>query len=133
MWRCLLILLMFTLPVVAQDDPDKRNDVPVINGDVGPCTADFTVTNTNSKPLYKAKITVAIKHGFGGFRRTSLEIYTNVDGKARFEGLPAKSKAPLSFDVSYEGRATSVVVDTEAKCEGSYTAMVTDKVVEPDK
>lgn len=134
MFRLFLVCLCALTLATAQESPKPEpSEVPVIDGDIGACSADFTVTNTNSKPLYKAKITVKIKHGFGGFRRMNLEIYTNIDGKARVKGLPSKGKAPLSFDVSYEGRATTVVVDTEEKCDGTYTAMVTDKVVEPEK
>lgn len=128
---CLFLLIIAASAAgFAQESTKKTdNDIPVISGDLGSCSADFTVTTTNSKPIYKAKVTVELRSGFGGFHRTSLEIYTNVDGKARVEGLPSKSKKALSFDVSYEGRGTSVVVDTAQKCQGSYMAMVTDKVV----
>lgn len=125
-----MILSQFALSQTKSQQ--AANEVPVISGDVGPCSADFTVTNTSSKPLYKAKIAVEIKHGFAGWHRTNLEIYTNIDGKARVEGLPETNKRPLSFGVSYEGRSTSLVVDTAEKCHGTYTAMVTDKVVAKD-
>ncbi|HVZ18857.1 MAG TPA: hypothetical protein VG897_17200, partial [Terriglobales bacterium] len=57
----------------------------------------------------------------------TLEIYTNSDGKARFEGLPRKSRGPLSFTVDYQGRATAVVVEPRDNCHGSYTAIVPNK------
>lgn len=128
-----LVVSQLMLSQAGSRPSSPANDVPVISADVGPCSADFTVTSTNSKPIYKAKITVAIKHGFGGWHRTNLEIYTNVDGKARVEGLPAKNKVPLSFDVSYEGRGTSTVVDTTENCHGSFTAVVSDKAVADEK
>jgi hypothetical protein len=109
------------------------NPVPVISGDLGDCTADFTVTGTKYHPIYNAKLEVEIRYGFGGFRRTTLEIYTNVDGKARVEGLPASSKRPLAFTASFEGRKTVVIVDPEQNCHGTYKAVVTDRPVKTDE
>jgi hypothetical protein len=120
------------IPASSQEKPKPENLVPVISGDLGSCTAEFTVSGTKLKPIYKAKLEVELRYGFGGFHRTSLEIYTNVDGKARVEGLPERSKSPLAFTVSYEGRKTIVMVDSEAKCHGSYNAIVTDKPVKTD-
>ena len=34
--------------------PCAAADVPVVKGDLGPCSADFTVTDSASKPLYDA-------------------------------------------------------------------------------
>jgi hypothetical protein len=122
--------LLLSLAAAAQDSKQKsESEVPVISGDLGSCSADFTVTSTRMKPIYKAKLAVEIRYGFGGFRKTELEIYTNVDGKARVEGLPEKSKRPLSFTATYEGRATAVVVDPAQKCHGTYSAVLSDKVV----
>ena len=134
MWRSLVFVLacLLVTPVFSQEKPKSENPVPVISGDLGGCTAEFTVTGTKLKPIYKAKVEVELRYGFGGFHRTSLEISTNVDGKARVEGLPERIKRPLSFTVSYEGRKTIVMVDPEAKCHGSYNAIVTDKPVKTD-
>lgn len=134
MWRSFACLLtcLFVIPVFSQEKPKSENPVPVISGDLGECTADFTVTGTKLKPIYNAKLEVELRYGFGGFHRTNLEIYTNVDGKARVEGLPEQSKHPLTFTVSYEGRKTVVLVDPEQQCHGSYKAIVTDKPVKTD-
>jgi len=138
MLRCFSFLLVLTFPLLAlsQSSPQAAkasNPVPVISGDLGECTADFTVTGTKFHPLYNAKLEVEIRYGFGGFRRTSLEIYTNVDGKARVTGLPERSKRPLAFTASYEGRKTVVIVDPEQKCHGAYQAVVTDRPVKNDQ
>ena len=133
-----IFLMAFSLTGFAQTsskDPSAKgsvqsaNPVPVISGDLGDCTADFTVTGTKFHPLYNAKLEVEIRYGFGGFRRTTLEIYTNVDGKARVEGLPATVKKPLAFTASFEGRKTVVIVDPGQNCHGSYQAIVTDRPV----
>jgi hypothetical protein len=139
MLRCFAFLLgcLLVVSAVAEDKPKSDaktpNPIPVISGDLGECTADFTVTGTKLHPIYGAKLEVEIRYGFAGFRRTNLEIYTNVDGKARVEGLPERSKNPLSFTASFEGRKTVVIVDPEQKCHGDYQAIVTDRPVKTDE
>jgi hypothetical protein len=124
----LVLVLMFGVAGSAQQQPtaDTKTEakVPVISGDLGDCTAVIRVTNVKMKPMYNAKISVDIKYGFAGWHHTTLEIYTNVDGKARFEGLPRKSRGPLSFTVDYKGRATAVIVEPRDNCHGSYTAIL---------
>jgi len=113
--------------VSAQDSKTPAappNQVPVISGDLGECTADLRVTDVKDKSIYNAKISVEIKYGFGGFHRSTLEAYTNVDGKARFEGLPRKSRGPLAFTANFEGRTTTVIVEPRDNCHGSYTAIL---------
>lgn len=138
MLRWIVFLAMVSVPAlsIAQTKTTSSktpNPVPVISGDLGECTADFTVTGTKLHPLYNAKLEVEIRYGFGGFRRTTLEIYTNIDGKARVEGLPERSKRPLAFTASYEGRKTVVLVDPEQNCHGTYAAVVTDRPVKTDE
>lgn len=143
MLRCISILVLASSMLSAgqaapQNDAPKQapkavSPIPVISGDLGECSADFTVTGTKFHPLYNAKLAVEIRYGFGGFRRTTLEIYTNVDGRARVEGLPASSKRPLAFTASYEGRKTVVIVDPEQNCHGSYKAVVTDRPVKTEE
>ena len=124
---CLLLCVLLCGLVLAQDQPKPKavsNEIPKISGDLGECTADLLVTDVRNKPFYNAKISTEIKYGFGGLHRNTLEIYTNSDGRARFEGLPRKSRGPLSFTVNYNGRATAVVVEPRDNCHGSYTAIL---------
>jgi hypothetical protein len=97
-------------------------EVPVINGNLGPCTADFTVTDASNKPVYDAKIQVTILYGFMNKRRSDLEIGTNSDGKARFEGLPDKlKKPPLEFKVRSGEQSKSVTHDPAVECHANFT------------
>jgi hypothetical protein len=123
---------MAVLPILlvslaySQDAPTSKEPVkiPVISGELGECSADLRVTDVKDKPISNAKISLEIKYGFGGFHRSTLEIYTNVDGKARFEGLPQKSRGPLAFVASFAGRTTTVIVEPRDNCHGSYTAIL---------
>jgi hypothetical protein len=133
----LLILVVCLSPLFAQDERNTNGpapgQVPVISADLGDCSAEIHVTGSKLHPLYKAKIETEIKYGFGGFHRLSLEIYTDVNGRARFEGLPERPRQPLSFEVTYEGRKTAVIVHPIQQCHGTYEAIVTDQPVKNDE
>lgn len=136
MYRSVVFLLLsFATIAYSQEQPKPKSDsnqVPVISGDLGDCTANLRVTDVKEKPIYNAKIAVEIKYGFGGFHHSTLEIYTNVDGKARFEGLPLKSRGPLAFTASYKGRETTVIVEPRDNCHGSYTAILPNEPLPKD-
>jgi len=98
------------------------SEVPVINGNLGPCTADFTILDGADKPIYDAKIRVTILYGFMNKRKSDLEIGTNSDGKARFEGLPDKlKKPPLEFKVSSGNLDKTVKHDPASDCHPNFT------------
>ena len=96
-------------------------EVPVINGDLGPCSAAFTVVNASNHPIYNAKIDVTIRYGFMNMRKTDLEIGTNSDGKARFEGLPDRlKKPPMVFTIRSGDQTKSVTNDPATNCHADF-------------
>ena len=96
-------------------------EVPVIKGDLGPCSADFTVLDSNNKPIYDVKIHVTVLYGFMSKRKTDLEIGTNSDGKARIEGLPDKlKKPPLEFKIQAGDLRRTVTQDPATNCHASF-------------
>jgi hypothetical protein len=100
----------------------SSTEVPVVNASLGPCTADFTVTDSTGKPIYNAKILVTISYGFMGKRKTDLEIGTNSDGKARFEGLPDRlKKPPMEFKVWTADQEKTVTNDPAVNCHPSFS------------
>jgi len=114
----ILILALLLTPARAQT-PDPKS-IPVIDGGLGPCTADFTITDTDNKPIYLAKIKVHIAYGFMSARKLDLEVSTNVDGKARFTGLPDRTKRGLFFDAD-EGERTGTAFDDPSKtCQAQF-------------
>src|SRR2546426_3767380 len=64
-----LLLLLSGISVAAD-----TQEIPVVNGGLGPCSVDFTVEDGSHKPLYDAKINVTIRYGFLSKRRTDLEV-----------------------------------------------------------
>lgn len=96
-------------------------EVPAVKAGLGPCSADFTVTDSSNKPLYDAKIHLTILYGFMNKRKQDLEIGTNSDGKARFEELPEKVKKPLEFHIRVGQEAKTVTQDPANDCHATVT------------
>ena len=100
----------------------RPDDVPSASAGLGPCTADFIVTDAASKPIYNAKIHVKFKYGFMSKSDTELDVGTNSDGKARFEGLPTKlKKPPMEFTIKNGDANKSVTNDPMANCHPTFT------------
>src|SRR5437879_13089242 len=90
-------------------------EVPVVDGGIGPCRADFTVKDEAGKPLYDAKIKVTLRYGIFNKRKMDLEIGTNSDGKARIIGLPDSPRKPLEFQIK-SGTVSKSVEIGRASC-----------------
>ncbi len=127
--KTLVLILLLGVPIFAQT-PDPRS-VPVIDGGLGSCTADLTITDTNNKPVYLAKIKVHIAYGFMSAHKLDLEVSTNVDGKARFTGLPNRLKrGGLYFEAS-EGDRTGEAFDDPSKTCQAQLPITLRKTVAP--
>jgi hypothetical protein len=120
-----LLVLANNLLAQTPDQSAKSNPVPVINADLGSCSAEFTVRDDSSKPVSDAKIRVHIAYGFMSLHKLDLEVGTNTDGKARFEGLPEKLKRPLEFHASQGKLAGSAVLDPAKECKSQHTIILT--------
>ncbi len=120
----IFILTVGLAPAHAQQTPDPHQ-VPVMDGEAGPCSIAFTVTDIKGAPVYDARIRVHIAYGFAGVRRLDLEAATNVDGKTQFKGLPEKVKGgTLIFRASQGKRDGSAVYDPAKNCSGQQSAIV---------
>ena len=91
-----LLAVALSISAFSQTPAPDPKVVPVIDGGIGACSADFTVTDADGAPVYAAKIKVHIAYGFMYARKLDLEVGTNVDGKARFTGLPDRVKQASS-------------------------------------
>lgn len=124
--RLTLAVLALTLPLLSQDTSSKPDPhaVPAIDGGLGPCTADFTITDSNRQPVYNAKIHVRIAYGFLNAHKLDLEIGSNIDGKARFTGLPDHLKHGLFFEATEGDRTGNAFDDTSNTCKAQFAITI---------
>jgi len=94
--------------------------IPVVDGGLSSCRADFTVKDGSDKPIYNAKIHVLIKYGFLSKRKTELEVGTNSDGKASVTGLPNLPKRPLEFSIKSGTVEKTVTEDPSDNCNAKF-------------
>jgi len=126
-----LVLLALSCPFVfsqagASSAPDPKA-VPVIDGDAGPCSADVTITDAAGAPVYAAKINVHIAYRFMSLHKLDLEVSTNVDGKARFIGIPDRLKRGLLFQASEGDRSGEAFDDPGNTCKAQLNITVRRK------
>jgi len=116
----LLSAIVFLAPSALLLANNNSTDVPVVDGGIGTCRADFTVKDEAGKPIYDAKIKVTLRWGFFNKRKLDLEIGTNGDGKARVIGLPDSPKKPLEFQIKSGTITKSIEDDPSANCTAIY-------------
>ena len=106
--------------------PDPKS-IPVVDGAIGPCSADFVITDSTGAPVYAAKIKVHIAYRFGSFHKLDLEVSTNADGKARFTGIPDHLKRGLTFYASEGDRTGESFDDPAVTCKAQVTIVLQKK------
>jgi len=104
----------------------QEQKVPVVDGRLGGCSADFTVKGRDGAPVYDAKIDVEVRHGFLGMRRLSLQVGTNSDGRARVAGLPDARNKTYRFQITSGEFNKTVVMDTAEGCEAAFEVLLED-------
>ncbi len=119
-------IVLLALPLAAQQQPDPHS-VPVIDGGIGQCSADFTITDQSGAPVYNAKIKVHIAYGFMYARKLDLEVSTNTDGKARFTGMPERVKRGLYFQASQADQSAVTFDDPSTTCKAQFTVALQKK------
>jgi hypothetical protein len=120
----LLVAVPSSLPQAQTTPAPNSSTVPVIDGGIGPCTADFTITDNAGAPIYYADIKVHIAYGIFGAHKLDLDVGTNINGKARFTGLPSKTKQGLFFQASKDRRTGSAFDDTAKTCNAQFTVQL---------
>ena len=124
----LLLAPLFLPALQAQNAPPvDPKMIPVIDGGAGPCSAEFTVTDTAQAPVYAANISVHIAYGFMYLRKLDLTVGTNASGKARFIGLPDRTKQGLFFRASEGTREGSAFDDPAKTCKADLTIVIEKK------
>jgi len=121
-----MILLTASALLSQTPAPDSKT-IPVIDGGIGDCSADFTVTDDSGAPVYNATIKVHIAYGFMYWRKLDLQVGTNTDGKARFQGIPERTKSGLFFRASEGNREGSAFDDPAKTCKAEFTIQLVKK------
>jgi hypothetical protein len=121
-----LSIAAFSQSTTTSPAPDPKS-VPVVDGGIGTCSADFTVNDANGAPVYAAKIKVHIAYGFMYLHKLDLEVGTNADGKARFTGLPDRVKHGLYFEASEGDRTAEAFDDPATTCKNQFTVVLRKK------
>jgi hypothetical protein len=107
--------------------------IPVVDGELGPCSVEFTVTDGNGNPIGDASVRLHLAYGFMGVRRLDLEAATNSEGKARFTGLPEKIKKGLFFRASKDDREGAAYYDPAKNCNGRHTIVLARRLPTPEQ
>ncbi len=113
------MVLVPALP--AQNAVPASPQTPVIDGAIGPCSADLTVNDSAGAPVYAATIRVHIAYGFMYLRKLDLQVGTDSSGKARFTGLPDRSKQGLFFRATEGDREGSAFDDPAKTCKADFS------------
>jgi hypothetical protein len=131
-WFCKRIVFFMGLLVLAGSFvtagslqvPDPHQ-IPVMDGEAGPCSVSFTVTDEKGAPVYDARIRVKMRYGFAGVKHLDLEAATNVDGKTQIKGLPQKVKDGILYFHGTQGkREGSATYDPAKNCGGINSSIV---------
>jgi len=120
-----LILLAISFSLTAQvqtpPQPQQAQDVPVIDGESGPCSVELTVLDANGAPVFSAVVKVHVAYGFHGLHKLDLSAYTNAQGRTKFKGLPARAyKPPVEFRASKDTLTGMAAYNPETECEARH-------------
>jgi hypothetical protein len=96
----------------------------MVDAAVGPCSVEFTVNDAKGAPVYDAKVRTHIGYGFMSVKKIDLEVGTNVDGKAQFNGLPEKTKQPFSFYASHGAATGTASYNPSKNCQAAHAIIV---------
>jgi hypothetical protein len=129
---CALLTLGVALAVAAQSQQPapspKPDDIPVTDGTSGPCSIEFSVTDSDGKPVYAARIDVHLAYGAFGAHKLDMGVYTNTQGKARFTGIPAKvKKPPVEFNAKKDDLVGVATMDPGTECQAKHDIVMARK------
>jgi hypothetical protein len=129
---CALVILGLTLALAAQAQQPapspKPDDIPVTDGTSGPCSIEFSVTDSAGKPVYAARIDVHLAYGAFGAHKLDMGVYTNAQGKAKFIGIPIKvRKPPVEFNAKKDDLVGVATMDPLTECQAKHDIVMDKK------
>jgi hypothetical protein len=129
---CAFVILGLTLALAAQAQQPapspKPDDIPVTDGTSGPCSIEFSVTDSDGKPVYAARIDVHLAYGAFGAHKLDMGVYTNAQGKAKFTGIPNKvRKPPVEFNAKKDDLVGVATMDPLTECQAKHDIVMDKK------
>ena len=126
------LLIGMTLAIAAHSQqpaqPQQPDDIPATDGTSGPCSIEFSVTDSDGKPVYAARIDVHLAYGAFGAHKLDMGVYTNAQGKAKFTGIPAKvKKPPIEFNAKKDDLVGVATMDPVTECQAKHDIVMDKK------
>ena len=94
-------------------------EIPVLRAGLGPCLANFTVTDGDGMPVYAASIRVKVRYGMMSLKRMELEVSTDTSGRAIVQGLPKKART-LGFSIQKGNRSATAEQSVKDACDATH-------------
>jgi len=95
-----------------------------ISADLGTCSALITVTGSDSKPTYGAKVTTHIQYGLFGVKKLDLEAYTGEDGQVKITNLPNLLKKPMYIYIVKDDKQEIEEFKPEVHCRATFNVQL---------
>jgi hypothetical protein len=129
---CTFLMISMILTIAAQSQQpaqlENSSDIPVTDGTSGPCSIEFSVTDSDGKPVYAARIDVHLAYGAFGAHKLDMGVYTNAQGKARFTGIPIKvRKPPVEFNAKKDDLVGVATMDPATECQAKHDIVMDKK------
>lgn len=129
---CTFLMIGMSLALAAQTQQPapspKSDDIPVTDGTSGPCSIEFSVTDSDGKPVYAARIDVHLAYGAFGAHKLDMGVYTNAQGKAKFVGIPIKvRKPPVEFNAKKDDLVGVATMDPATECQAKHDIVMDKK------
>lgn len=127
--RSLATFLLFALIMMpalgtSQNAPAAVATPTEISADLGSCSALFTVTGKDAKPIYNVKISTRIRYGVLGAKKLDLETFTNSAGEAKVIKLPETPKKPIYFYLSKDDKLEIVEFAPDVLCHATFNVVL---------
>ena len=116
----------FSLIVLAPRLGNAQSAVPPaeISADLGPCSAHITVTGTDAKPIYAAKITARVLYGPFSVKKLDLTAYTGADGQVRSPTCRRSAKKTMTIYIRNTDDEVAVDFTPSSNCHSSFSVQL---------
>jgi len=91
-----------------------------ISADLGTCSAQISVTGSDLKPVYGAKISTRVQYGILGVKKLDLEGYTGANGRIKITNLPESLKKPMYIHISKNDEEHTVEFKPSFHCQAEF-------------